>query len=407
MQYILRAPKELRGEIILPASKSISNRALILNALAKSNLTVENLADCDDTTVLIKGLNSSDKQIDIGAAGTSMRFLTAFLSVQDGCHEITGTERMKNRPIKILVEALKKLGADIEYLEKPGYPPLKISGKKLKGGSIEIDGSISSQYLSALMMAGPCMEKGLTIQVKGALISRPYAEMTLNMMKAYGINAEWNKNIINIPAQSYKAIPFHVESDWSAASYWYEMLSLVPEGELFLEGLTQRSIQGDAKIAKWFESLGVHTEFLEDGVKINKIVANKEMFQADMTDQPDLAQTLVLTCVLKNHPFRLTGLQSLKIKETDRIKALIAECEKLGFLLSETQEDGLEWNGERCMPDYSQGIDTYEDHRMAMAFAPSAFVRNELKINNPDVVSKSYPNFWNDLKSMGFTIKAA
>lgn len=407
MQYILQAPNAINGRIVLPASKSISNRALILNALADDKKPVKNLAVCDDTNVLVNGLNSGENKIDIGAAGTSMRFLTAYLAVNEGSYLLTGSERMKNRPIKILAEALKRLGAEIEYAEKIGFPPLKINGKKLNGGSIEIDGSISSQYLSALMMVGPCMEKGLEIQIKGALISRPYAEMTMKMMEIYGVHAQWNKNIISIPPGTYKAVPFSVESDWSAASYWYEMLSLIPEGEIYLEGLQKNSIQGDSKVSAWFGSIGVNTEFTENGAILSKSTSAKDFFQADMSDQPDLAQTLAITCALKGLRFKLTGLQSLKIKETDRIKALISEGEKLGYLFNETNDYGLEWNGEHCMPDYSKGIDTYEDHRMALSFAPAAIIRKNLKINHPEVVSKSYPNFWNDLESVGFTIDMA
>lgn len=404
MQFSIKAPRSLYGSITLPASKSISNRALILNALSGGGSTVANIAVCDDTNVMVKALKSTDNKIDIGAAGTSMRFLAAYLTLQAGTRELTGTERMKNRPIGILVDALRNLGADIEYTGKEGFPPLKISGKKMKGGKIKVNGSISSQYLSALMMAGPKMEKGLTLQIKGALISRPYAEMTLKMMEIYGVKADWTGNEIRIPAQDYQGTHYTVESDWSAASYWYEMLSLVSEGEIFLEALAKNSLQGDSRVSVLFENLGIHSEFINEGVKLTKTGNTVETFFANLADQPDLAQTFALTCALKNIPFRLTGLQSLKIKETDRISALIAECKKLGFILVEADENALEWTGERCVNKTSVPIETYEDHRMAMAFAAAAINGDELVINHPEVVSKSYPNFWKDLKSMGFTI---
>ena len=260
MQYIIHAPKNLKGEIKLPASKSISNRALILCGLAGKGNSIENLADCDDTNVLVKALSFYSDKMDIGAAGTAMRFLTAFLAAKEGTWKITGSQRMKNRPIQILVDALKMLGAEIEYLEKEDFPPLKIHGKKLRGGEINIDGSISSQYISALLMLAPVMQNGLRLNIQGELISKPYVKMTLEMMQQFGIQSEWTDRHIDIRPQTYQAINFQVESDWSGASYWYQMLSLAKEGSIFLKGLTKGSLQGDSRIAAWFEDLGVHTE---------------------------------------------------------------------------------------------------------------------------------------------------
>ncbi|MEA4839571.1 MAG: 3-phosphoshikimate 1-carboxyvinyltransferase [Bacteroidales bacterium] len=409
MQYILKAPTLLEGSIKLPASKSISNRALILNALSgkKQYNLLENLADCDDTDVLMKALSFQSNKMDIGAAGTAMRFLTAFLAGHEGIWEITGSQRMKNRPIKILVEALNQLGAKIEYLEKEGFPPLKIYGHQLIGGDIGIDGGISSQYLSALMMLAPTMQKGLRLTVQGELISSPYVRMTLEMMRQYGVQSEWSDKHIDIRPQPYRAIPFKVESDWSGASYWYQMLSLAKEGSILLKGLFQESMQGDSRIATWFEDLGVHTSYLEDGVKLTKTDQKIQVFQANFTDQPDLAQTVAVTCALKGIHFRLNGLQSLKIKETDRIQALINESRKIGFIFNEKEDSILEWNGECCKPNPEEAIDTYEDHRMAMAFAPAALIIGTIRINHPEVVSKSYPSYWEDLKSCGFIIEPA
>lgn len=405
MTYTVQAGRSLNGEIQLPASKSISNRALILNAmtgLPKGDF-LQNLADCDDTMVMNKALAFDSNKIDIGAAGTSMRFLTAFLAGLDGEWEITGSERMQNRPIRLLVDALNSLGADITYLEKEGFPPLKIFGKKLKGGAIRIDGGISSQYLSALMMAAPAMENGLTLTIEGALISKPYFQMTLEMMRLWGVDSTWDGTTVVIKPQTYKQISFTVESDWSGASYWYEMLSLAEEGSVFLKGLFKDSLQGDAKVAEWFEKLGVHTEYLTDGVRLTKTDVSLKKFEADLTDQPDLAQTLAMTCALNALPFRLTGLQSLKIKETDRLKALVDESAKLGFVLVASEDSILEWTGEICTM-FAVPIETYEDHRMAMAFAPAALAYGIILIKDPEVVSKSYPNFWNDLKSAQFHI---
>lgn len=405
MIYTVQAGRSLNGSIQLPASKSISNRALILNAMAGSTIadSLQNLAECDDTMVMTKALLFESNKIDIGAAGTSMRFLTAFLAGREGDWLLTGSERMQNRPIRLLVDALNQLGADITYLEKDGFPPLKIQGHQLKGGSISIDGGISSQYLSALMMAAPTMLEGLTLTIEGELISKPYFQMTLEMMRLWGVESSWDGTTVVIEPQTYKQKNFIIESDWSGASYWYEMLSLAEEGEVFLKGLFRDSLQGDSRVAEWFEDLGIHTEFETEGVRLTKTSVKVTHFEADFTDQPDLAQTFAMTCALNAIPFRLTGLQSLKIKETDRLKALVDESAKLGFVFVTSQDSILEWTGETCTM-YAIPIETYDDHRMAMAFAPAALAYGIILIKNPEVVSKSYPNFWNDLKVAQFHI---
>lgn len=406
MQYTLSAPtRPLNGTIAVPASKSISNRALILAALSDGLDRLEGLADCDDTRAMIAALNSPDTHIDVGAAGTTMRFLTAFYASRPGNILLTGSERMKNRPIHVLVNALRSLGAEINYLEKEGFPPLDIRGKFLQGGSVVVDGSVSSQYLSALMMVAPGMQDGLRIQIAGSLISRPYAEMTLRMMETFGVHAHMDEGMIQIPHQSYKASSYRIEGDWSAASYWYQLLSLAPQGTLQLTGLYADSLQGDAKIAHFFEALGVATEFTQTGVRITKTHAKGPVFTANLVDQPDLAQTLAMTCALKGIPFNLSGLQSLKIKETDRIAALIQEADKLGFEFIEHKEtNALVWDGSTHPQAPSIRIETYEDHRMAMAFAPAAMRFNALQINHPEVVRKSYPAFWDHLQRIGFTL---
>lgn len=406
MNYIIKGPDRLiRASVQLPASKSISNRALILSALSYSPYDIQNLSDCDDTEVMVAALNSNSRDFDIKAAGTAMRFLTAFLSKVVGEWTITGTERMKNRPIRILVDALNSLGARVEYVEKEGFPPLRIFGSALQGGEISLSGGVSSQYISALLMIAPLMENGLTLHLEGNIISRPYINLTLQLMAQFGVVADWSDHTIRILPQSYEPIGFTVESDWSAASYWYEVMALSGNAEIELLGLFKDSLQGDAAGAKLFAQLGVGTTYTNRGVVLKR---NGEMCRKliyNFVNEPDLAQTFVVSCVLLNIPFRFTGLQSLKIKETDRMEALKVELRKLGYLLTDSKDSILEWNGERCEAEAHPVIATYEDHRMAMAFAPAALLRPEgLAMAEPGVVSKSYPSFWEDLRSAGFTI---
>lgn len=387
--------KPIDVSIQLPASKSISNRALILNALAYGDPDIENLSDCDDTRVMVKALDSNNNKFDIGAAGTAMRFLTAFLSKQVGEWEITGSERMQQRPIGLLVDALNSLGARIEYIQREGYPPLRIFGSALMGGEIRLNGGVSSQYISALMMIAPYMHKGLKIILEGKVISVPYIQMTRKMMQEFGVTAHFNDNIIDIRPQSYRPTPYRVESDWSAASYWYEILAITGSGKVFLKGLRENSFQGDSKVADLFSQLGVTTHYEADGVVLTPNNNRPRFFEYDFVDQPDLAQTFAVCCCMKNIPFLFSGLQSLKIKETDRIAALINELGKLGYHLEEPTEGMLGWKGHRDQAQEPVIIETYEDHRMAMAFAPAALLQ-ALTIKNPEVVTKSYPDFWND-----------
>ena len=408
MNYVIHAPAaSWKTSVQLPASKSICNRALILNALSYSPYEIQNLSDCDDTDVMVKALNSNDSHFDVKAAGTAMRFLTAFLSKVVGEWTITGTERMKNRPICILVDALNAVGAKIEYLEKEGFPPLRIMGSALQGGEISLDGGVSSQYISALLMIAPLMERGLTLHLQGKVISKPYIHLTLQLMKQYGVESEWVGSTIKVAPQSYRPLPYTVESDWSAASYWYEMMALSQQAEIDLKGLFKESLQGDAAGAKLFAQLGVATDYKAGGVVLRKNGNVCQKLIYDFVNEPDLAQTFVTTCAFMNIPFRFTGLQSLKIKETDRIEALKCELRKLGYVLTDTNGSILEWNGERCEPEAHPVITTYEDHRMAMAFAPASLVLKEgIEIAHPEVVSKSYPHFWENLESAGFVVES-
>ena len=406
MQIKVTAPAKIHTTIQLPSSKSISNRALIINALGNGTHHPENLSDCDDTRVMIRALNDDKETIDIMAAGTAMRFLTAYLSVTPGTRIITGTERMQQRPIQVLVNALRELGADIEYVANDGFPPLRITGRELRKDTISLPGNVSSQYISALLMIAPVLTNGLTIRLTGDIISRPYINLTLQLMNDFGVRAEWtDDHRLKVEPQAYHSTPFYVESEWSAASYWYQIVALSKEAEVTLPGLFKDSYQGDSQVAGIFRSLGVETIYKDKAVILKKNGKSVERLDYDFINQPDLAQTFVVTCALLNIPFRFSGLQSLKIKETDRMAALITEMRKLGYILHETDGSVLSWEGERCTTEEHPAIDTYEDHRMAMAFAPTCLALPEILINNPQVVSKSYPRYWEDLRQAGFIIK--
>lgn len=405
LQYKIFPPDALRTTVQLPASKSMSNRALILNALSLSPYPIRNLSDCEDTKVLIDAFNSQSNQFDIKAAGTAMRFLTAFLAGMEGKWIIKGSKRMHERPIYPLVETLIALGAEIDYLEKEGYPPLKINGRRLKGGEVYLSGNISSQFISALLMIAPIMENGLVMHIENEIVSKPYIQLTLSMMEKCGVQARWDGNDITVKPQVYNAVEFVVEPDWTAASYWYEMVSLIPGAEVTLTGLGRNSLQGDSNVTNLFSDLGVTTEFVSEGIIIRNTKKRTKKFFHDFVNEPDLAQTFAATCCFIGIPFLFSGIQSLKIKETDRVAALTNELKKLGYLLKENEIGMLEWDGERCLPEKEPAIDTYDDHRMAMSLAPGAIVSGSLVINDPKVVSKSYPDFWNDLKQAGFTIE--
>ena len=413
-RYRLTAPGRLDTTIELPASKSISNRALVIHMLSGGATLPQNISDCDDTEVIVEAMRQNlPPEINIKAAGTAMRFMTAYLSLTAGTHVLTGTERMKHRPIGTLVDALRMLDADIEYVGEQGFPPLRITGKALQGGDLEMSGSISSQYISAMLMIGPMMERGLTLHLTGDIISRPYIDLTLWMMNEYGAHAEWTSaDTITVEAKPYQPRDYFIENDWSAASYWYELLALSddPEATVRLTGLTDGSKQGDSVTRYIFSLLGVKTLFQTKKQGVPQTVTLKRngrcvpKLEYDFVNSPDLAQTFVVTCLAKNIPFHFKGLSTLKIKETDRIEALKREARKLGFVVESRNDSELLWEGLRCEPDYEAGIDTYEDHRMALAFAPFALKQPGLIINNPQVVSKSYPKFWEDLEAAGFEV---
>ena len=399
--------KIIKAVVNLPSSKSISNRALIINALSYNPYPLHNLSDSDDTKVLSAAFNSNKNKFDIGHAGTAMRFLTAFLSKIVGKWEITGSERMQQRPISILVDALKSIGAQIEYTKNEGFPPLKILGSHLTGKMIELDGSVSSQYISALLLIAPTIENGLILKLTGNVTSQSYIDLTLRLMAKFGVQYRWEGNVITIPEQNYFPREFTVEADWSGASYWYEILSLCDSGEILLKNLQLESLQGDANIAGWFKQFGVQSIQKDDGVLlIKKENISPKRLVHDFIENPDVAQTMACLCVAKKIPFHFTGLKTLKIKETDRISALQNELAKFGAELIEPAAGELSWNGILKLNSAVEipVIETYHDHRMALAFAPMVLADYQIQINDPLVVTKSYPGFWNDLKIAGFVV---
>jgi 3-phosphoshikimate 1-carboxyvinyltransferase len=409
MRYRLKKDKkELTGRVLLPASKSISNRLLILNALSEVPGRLENLSDSDDTRVLEKALQSDVGTIDIGHAGTAMRFLTAYLSIREGDFVLTGSERMQQRPIGKLVDALNDLGARIGYLRNPGFPPLSIHGSRLAGGEISVDSSVSSQYVSALMMIGPALEKGLTLHLENETASASYIHLTRNLMLELGIPVRFAGKTVEIPHTRFKGKDMRVEGDWSAASYWYAIAALAGGGAgLEIVGLYKNSYQGDSVLPEMFGRMGVRTTFTAGGILLTSIPINLKKFEYDFSDNPDLVQTMVVLCSLLNLPFRITGTRTLKIKETDRILALQAEMKKLGILLeADKQGTRISWDGEsRTDMTRTMQIKTYQDHRMAMSFSPAAILHPGLTIEDPEVVNKSYQGFWTDLQRAGFAIE--
>jgi len=408
-----KPPGSVSGEVRLPGSKSISNRVLMIRAMQRASFGFENLSDSDDTRHLLDALNTistgSSTVIDIGHAGTDMRFLTAYLATREGTsYELTGSERMQQRPIAELVNVLRALGAEISYKKQEGFPPLLIRGKKLEGGSASIRGDISSQFVSALLLIAPYFEKGLDLELTGEIVSKPYILMTTETMTLFGAQVSGTGNHIVVKPHAYadRQDTYVVESDWSAASYFYSMVALSPVGaKLSLHGLFANSLQADAACAKIYERFGVETSFGKQSLTLSKTrEASSGIMAYDFTDCPDIAQTLACTCAALQVPFHFTGLQTLKVKETDRIVALQQELKKFGLHLEATAHS-LSFHGNPGLNPEPVQVATYSDHRMAMSFSPLALLHNHLSIEQADVVSKSYPQFWDDLRKIGFSIK--
>lgn len=489
MTVVPRFPLKLNASLALPTSKSLCARALVVNHLCEQPVHLEDLSDCDDTQAILQGLealrNSEDAplRVDIGAAGTAMRFLTALFAATPQLDVvITGSQRMQERPIGALVTALQAAGADISYVEKKGYPPLHIRGKQLEGGTLTLPSNISSQYVSALLMIAPTMRRGLQLELLGKVASAPYIRMTMQVMKAFGVETKWENNLISIESgqryartlsshieateETEQTASYDIECDWSAASYWYEIVALHPDptARVLLRGLKEASEQGDSVCARWFEALGVMTTFTAEGAILEKSTKSPQApsenvgslsegythslqtddnfsksneclsktdcrlsqddcnssqtncqpsqtnhssckdappFWLDFTAAPDLAQTFVVTCALLSRPFHFKGLESLRIKETNRIAALIAELQKLGKHIEAIGEGELRYTAQNDSP-HAQPITiaTYDDHRMALAFAPAALFFPQLSIEHPEVVAKSYPHYWEHLSEI-------
>ncbi len=417
---LTKKSKTVNGTVQLTGSKSECNRALIIEALSSGKIKVENISDAADAQTLSEvlsrksevlsqkandsGFETQDlRLVDIGPAGTAMRFLTAYFTLQDEEVILTGSARMKQRPIGVLVDALRELGAQIDYVENEGFPPIKLKGSlSQQSNKVSIKGNISSQYITALLLIAARLPLGLELHIEGELTSRPYVEMTLAMLQTAGIQHNWVDNVISIGPQEFKPTSIYIEPDWSAASYWYAIAALSDEAELFLPGLTQYSLQGDSVITEIMANFGITSQFKDGGVYLQKEV--KPVFRKifDMKECPDLAQTVIVVCAALGHEATFTGLETLKIKETDRIKALQNELAKIGVKLVEKGQVYKLDCSEKRIPDRIF-VNTYDDHRMAMAFAPLALVVPEVEIEDADVVEKSYPAFWGDLEKAGFS----
>lgn len=399
---INKVNKTVNGNIQITGSKSETNRLLVLQQFYK-NLTIGNVSNSDDSVLMQKALASTSNEINIGHAGTAMRFLTAYFAVKENSEIVlTGSHRMKDRPIKILVDALKSLGANIQYLEKEGYPPLKIIGKKLENNFVEIDGNVSSQYISALLLISPTLKNGLQLKFKGEVTSVPYIKMTLSLLAELGIELSWDDDSISIsPKPFIEDETVVVESDWSSASYFYSMVALSPNGEVTLSSYKKNSLQGDSVLAEIYQSLGIETTFEENAITLKNtgILNPSKLMDLNLIGAPDIAQTIAVTCFGLGIECYLTGLHTLKIKETDRLVALKSEIEKLGGEVEITNETLLLKPSTTIHENIS--VATYDDHRMAMAFAPIA-LKVPVQIEEANVVSKSYPTFWKDFGNIMF-----
>jgi 3-phosphoshikimate 1-carboxyvinyltransferase len=408
--------KKITGTIRLPSSKSISNRALIMRALSGDKITIHDLSTADDTQLLrtLLQLISNHERgpaplvLDCMNAGTVMRFLTGFLAHVPGEWILTGSERMKDRPVEPLVNALRALGTAILCMEKPGYPPLRITGGNVQGGKVTVDTGISSQFISSLLMVGPALPGGFTLVLKGKRTSWPYVSMTLAMLREAGISFEHSEDMIRMEQQDYLPGEIRVEPDWSSAAFWYELTAFSSSADLLLEGLNSANLQGDAILPALFEPLGVKTSIEHNGIRLQRVGRSASLYAHDFTDHPDLAQPVIATCAGLNMPGRFTGLESLRIKETDRLGALQAELTKIGVSIALSGSSDLILEPADHLPSIpGTGIVfcTHGDHRMAMSLAPLSLVTGTAVIENPDVVAKSYPAFWDDLRGVGLKIK--
>ena len=397
----------INGKVHLSGSKSISNRLIILQALSGHSNELKNLSDSDDTTVLQKALSAKDTTINVGIAGTAMRFLTAYYALRGSEVILTGASRMKERPIKGLVDALSSLGANIEYMEIEGFPPLKIKGGNLKGGILQMKADVSSQFISAILMIAPYFEKGIQLKLIGEVLSRPYIEMTLNLMEKQGVPYQWVEDTISILPGNYQNNITQVESDWSSISYIFELVALSDSGYIQLTQVDECSIQGDQEGMRYFELLGVDSN-IEQGVLTLRKKSDFELpklLELDCLKTPDIAQTLAATACGLGVRMKLTGLKSLPIKETDRLIALKNELEKCGAQVQIINNEALDIIPGSEFLNRSINFETYGDHRMALCLAPLALKAKQVNLNNPMVVNKSYKSYWDDLRRLSFNIE--
>ena len=398
--------RHIRTEVTLPASKSLSNRALIIQKLCKAPFSIHNLSGSSDTVLLKQLLDSDDEVLDCHDAGTTLRFLTAFVSLQGKKRIITGTSRMKQRPIGDLVEALNDAGAEITYIGEKGFPPLSTGRKKPSGGQIEITGNISSQFISALLLIAPVLKKGIDLEITGEILSRPYIGMTVELMKKFSVICQYNDHHIRIEHSQYAPADYTVEPDWSAASYWYEIAALSVSAEIVLKGLPVKSLQGDSTVAGMMEKFGVFTVVKGSDIVLHKKDHQPEShFEGSFEGCPDLAQTIACTCAGLGVAADLKGLQSLRIKESNRAEALQRELYNLNVQTDFCDRSKLKIYNTREIKSTGRTLKTHHDHRMAMSLAPLALKLGFADIENPEVVAKSYPDYWNDLKSAGFVIE--
>ncbi|MDP2388052.1 MAG: 3-phosphoshikimate 1-carboxyvinyltransferase [Bacteroidota bacterium] len=405
---ISHTTKVIKGNITLPASKSISNRLLIIKEIGRLKVDLKNISTAKDTVTFLQCISKINETtvFDVGHAGTTMRFLTAYFASIEGERILTGSVRMKQRPITELVNCLRKSGAEITYLEKEGFPPIKIKGKKLSGGKIEMNGSISSQYISALLMIAPNLSEALEIEFEGELVSKPYIDMTMQLMNYFGAEVCWKGNSIycNNKPYSSEEKSFTVEADWSSASYLYAIAALAKEAELKIHGLQKKSLQADSMCVVLFDKFGIKSDFTGECLLLTKtnnvITPQKNNF----TNCPDIAQTIAVVMAGKGISGKLNGLKTLRIKETDRISALHNELQKLG-IPTEVGKETVEIDALFDPRTSNEAINTYHDHRMALAFAPLALVLDHIDIDDPMVIEKSYPEYWEHLKQLGFSIE--
>ena len=399
---ISHTSKSINADLILPPSKSISNRALIIQALCQSKPKLLNLSKSSDTQSLVQALQPTSKTIDIGDAGTSMRFITAYLSQQEGSYILTGSDRMKERPIGHLVEALNSIGADINYLEKDGFPPLAINGKALEGGKVDIFTSVSSQFVSALLLIAPTLKNGLSLSLKGELLSKPYIKMTLDIMRYFGIQSSWTNNTIEVEPQNYVSKDLKVESDWSALAFILQAMSIAKSAQVSISGLSKDSWQGDSYVLNLFEKFGLQYEFKDEKLYLKKLKKGLNCdYNVNLIDTSDLAQAYCCTLSALSKSAKIKGLNNLKLKESHRLKALHMELNKIGQ--NNRYSKGTIQLESSVLHTPTESFDSHNDHRMAMCLAPFALLF-DIKIKNVEVVNKSYPSYWEDLKKMGFTI---